>query len=112
MLNGTAQKHVLDNKNGTKTFEKATLSTCPIDKRSWHLSSSSVTMKKGDAFGDAWNDVLYIGKVPVFYTPYAHFPITNKRRSGLLVPSAGFSTSTGISYAQPIYLNLATNYDA
>ncbi|NLK84564.1 MAG: LPS assembly protein LptD [Aeromonadales bacterium] len=112
MLNGTALKHVLDNKNGTKTFEKATLSTCPIDKRSWHLSSSSVTMKKGDSFGDAWNDVLYIGKVPVFYTPYANFPITNKRRSGLLVPSAGFSTSKGISYAQPIYLNLATNYDA
>lgn len=112
ILNGTAKSHSLDNKTGTKIFKQATISTCPTEKKAWHLWSSSVEMKKGDSFGSAWNDVLFIGDVPVFYSPYVNFPITKKRQSGLLIPTVSYSNGDGISLSQPIYLNLATNYDA
>ncbi len=112
VLNGDAEEYELDNQKGTKVLKKATLSGCPTDKRSWHLYSSSVEIEDGDSFGSAWNDVFFVGSVPVFYTPYANFPITNKRKTGLLPASVEYSTGSGFGYELPIYLNLAPNYDA
>ncbi|MGN1281222.1 MAG: LPS-assembly protein LptD [Succinivibrio sp.] len=112
VLSGTAESMVINNKAGTKTLKGATISGCPAHKRSWHLSSSSFEIEKDDYFASAWNDVLYLGNVPVFYTPYANIPITKKRRSGLLPISLEYSSGNGFSYTAPIYLNLAPNYDA
>lgn len=112
VLNGDAKTYEFNNEKGTKVLKKATLSGCPADKRSWHMYSSSVEIDDGDSFGSAWNDVFYLGKVPVFYTPYANFPITNKRKTGLLPASVEYSTGNGFGYELPIYLNLAPNYDA
>ncbi|MDU7785758.1 MAG: LPS assembly protein LptD, partial [Aggregatibacter aphrophilus] len=39
-------------------------------------------------------------------------PIGDRRRSGLLVPSAGHSSRDGYFYAQPVYWNIAPNLDA
>lgn len=112
VMNGEAKEHVNDGVEKTKLFKKATLSGCPIDRRSWHLYSSSISMKEGDSFGEAWNDVFFMGPVPVFYTPYANFPITNERKSGLLPAMVEYKSGSGLSYELPIYLNLAPNYDA
>lgn len=97
---------------GSKTYKGATISGCPVDKRSWHFYSTTFKTEKDAYFGDAWNDVLFLGKVPVFYTPYAQIPLTKKRHSGLLPVSLEYKSGEGISYSAPIYLNLATNYDA
>lgn len=112
VISGTAKSLVIDNKKGTKTLKGATVSGCPIHKRSWHLSSSTFEIEKDDYFASAWNDVLYLGGIPVFYTPYANIPITKKRRSGLLPVSVEYNSGNGFSYSAPIYLNLAPNYDA
>lgn len=112
VYNGTADEFESNNADGTKILTGATLSACPISKQSWHIYSSSIEIDKDSSFGSSWNDVLFIGKVPVFYTPYANFPVTNKRRSGLLPIEIGYRSGSGISYELPIYLNLATNYDA
>ena len=111
LLNGTAKSLVNDDKKKHKIFKKATISTCPIERRSWHLWSSTIEMQDGDSFGDSWNDVLFIGDVPVFYTPYAVFPITNERRSGILNAAIGYNSADGFEGSLPIYLNLAPNYD-
>ena len=55
---------------------------------------------------------LRIGKVPVMYVPWFMFPIDERRRTGLLFPSFSKSDRNGFDYRQPIYLNLAPNYDA
>src|SRR3546814_9428409 len=55
---------------------------------------------------------LRVGKVPVLYVPWFPFPIDNRRRTGLLYPGIGSSGRNGFDYRQPIYLNLAPNYDA
>ncbi len=112
VLNGDAEEYEFNNEKGTKVLKRATLSGCPADKRSWHMSSTSVEIDDGDSFGSAWNDVFYVGKVPVFYTPYANFPITNKRKTGLLPASVEYNTDEGFGYELPLYLNLAPNYDA
>ena len=49
--------------------------------------------------------------VPVFYWPWLRFPIDDRRHTGLLSPTIGFS-SDGFDYAQPFYWNIAANQDA
>jgi LPS-assembly protein len=55
---------------------------------------------------------LRIGKVPVLYVPWFPFPTDDRRQTGLLYPSINMSGRNGFDWKQPIYLNLAPNYDA
>ena len=50
--------------------------------------------------------------MPVFWTPYATFPLSDKRKSGLLVPRVRISNSTGFDLTIPYYFNIAPNHDA
>ena len=43
--------------------------------------------------GHAYNMILKYKNVPVFYSPFVSFPLSDKRQSGLLTPS--FSTGNG-----------------
>jgi len=63
------------------------------------------------AFGTAWNARITFMHVPIFYSPYLSFPITDARKTGLLAPHAGRSSSSGFFLAVPYYFNLAPNYD-
>ena len=54
---------------------------------------------------------LRVGKVPVLYMPWFMFPTDERRRTGLLFPSISNSSRNGFDWRQPIYLNLAPNYD-
>ena len=49
--------------------------------------------------------------VPV-YLPWVQFPIDSRRKTGLLFPDIGSDSRGGIDITQPIYFNLAPNYDA
>ena len=62
--------------------------------------------------GVARNATIRIGKVPVMYVPWFMFPIDERRRTGLLYPQLSLSGRNGFDWKQPIYLNLAPNYDA
>ncbi len=90
----------------------ATYSTCPPDARSWELRAQRIDVNTDTGMGLAHNATLRVGKVPVLYVPWFPFPIDNRRRSGLLYPGIGSSSRNGFDYRQPIYLNLAPNYDA
>ena len=58
------------------------------------------------------NAQLKVKNVPVFYFPWIKFPVNDRRSSGLLFPTVHNNSSNGFDYAQPIYWNLAANYDA
>ena len=60
----------------------------------------------------AHSALLRFGELPVLYTPYLSFPTSNKRKSGFLMPLAGYTNVSGFDFAFPYYLNLAPNYDA
>ena len=108
---GSAQLITVDGKAKSSVIEDLSFSTCPVDDNAWRVESSRVEIEQDESFGSAYNSVLYIQDVPVFYLPYINFPITNKRKSGLLYPNISISSDNGFDYEQPIYFNLAPNYD-
>jgi LPS-assembly protein len=61
--------------------------------------------------GTATHAVIKIKDVPIIYTPYITYPIDGKRRTGLLWPSIAVSDE-GVDITQPIYLNIAPDWDA
>ena len=85
---------------------------CEPGNEEWKITSSSVQVDDNAKFGTARNAVLRVQGVPIFYTPYIRFPVTNERMSGWLFPDVGRSQTNGTDIAVPYYLNLAPNYDA
>jgi len=95
-----------------KVFQKGTYTTCDANREAWRLNAREVTLHEDEGVGVARHTWLEIGDVPVFYTPYINFPIDDRRKSGLLVPSWGSSQNSGTEISAPYYWNIAPNYDA
>jgi LPS-assembly protein len=93
-------------------MEGATFSTCPPGQRQWEFAASRIDVDQEEGMGSARNATLRLGGVPILWLPYVKFPIDDRRRTGLLVPKIGYDSEDGFEYEQPIYLNLAPNYDA
>lgn len=89
----------------------ATFTTCPGDHPSWLMASKEISINQEDGWGEAWNTTFKLGNIPVLWVPYVTFPIIDKRKSGLLFPKFGSTSIYGTYYSQPIYFNLAENYD-
>ncbi|WP_368422956.1 LPS-assembly protein LptD [Marinobacter sp.] len=89
------------------------LTTCAPDQNDWSIVASDIHLDQGEGFGTARNVRLRIKDVPVFYWPYASFPIDDRRKTGFLYPSFGTSNAgSGAYLSVPYYLNLAPHYDA
>jgi LPS-assembly protein len=110
-LRGTATRLSQD-EQGTLSVSRGRFTRCEPGDDSWTLSSKSVEIERGATHGVARNAVLRVGKVPVLYTPYIRFPVTDERLSGFLFPVLGYDQKDGADLALPYYLNLAPNYDA
>lgn len=89
------------------------LTTCGPHQNDWALVASDIHLNQSEGFGTARNLRLEVKDVPVFYWPYASFPIDDRRKSGFLYPSFGTSnTGSGGYLSVPYYLNLDPSYDA
>ncbi|MBO3701725.1 MAG: LPS assembly protein LptD, partial [Candidatus Accumulibacter sp.] len=86
-------------------------SSCAPSQRMWELRAQRIDVDSEEGFGVARNAVLRMGKVPVLYVPWFKFPVDDRRQTGLLYPSVSMSGRNGFDWRQPIYLNLAPNYD-
>lgn len=98
--------------SGIIKIHKGTYSACPPPTNFWHLSANNMTLNHNTGRGEAYNAFLYLGNMPVFYTPYFSFPIDNRRKTGFLYPTFGHSTNSGYELGVPFYWNIAPNYDA
>lgn len=108
---GNAQRIELSKEEGIK-LEDVSFTTCPAGQEDWQMVASTIQLRPGEIWGEAKNARFYLMDVPVFYLPYFRFPVTDQRQSGLLFPKISSSDSTGLSYEQPLYWNIADNYDA
>ncbi len=97
---------------GVTTIEKGEISTCTPGHRDWWLRSDLIRLDQNTGRGEAIHSVLYTHSIPLVYIPYLNFPIDDRRQSGLLIPVFGSSSTNGVLFSLPIYLNLAPNYDA
>ena len=108
--NGGADRISLNDDRGA--LYGATYSTCDPRQRAWELRAREIDIDLAKGRGVARNATLRVGKVPVLYVPYFPFPTDDRRQTGLLYPSISSSSRNGFDWRQPIYLNLAPNYDA
>ena len=93
-------------------LNSVTYSTCDPEDNFWKLSAGSIHLDHEKEQGSARNVVLRIKDMPVFYTPYISFPLSDKRKTGFLYPNFGTSRRSGFDVRTPYYLNLAPNMDA
>ena len=109
--NGSANKIMITDSGNNIAMQRSTYTECPLGDNSWELRASEINVDNVDESAEAYNATLYFKDVPIFYMPYFTYPISDKRRSGLLFPSFGSSLENGITYSQPVYWNIAPNYD-
>ena len=95
----------------------ATYTTCERgDEKSWQpawvLSASTFKFDRETETGQATGAVLRFKNVPILALPTFSFPLSNKRKSGLLPPTFNVDSVSGVMLEQPYYLNIAPNRDA
>jgi LPS-assembly protein len=99
---------------GPELYEasKAQYTSCVAPNNDWYLRSDEIEIDKLRKVGTAHNASIYFLGVPVMYTPWLEFPLSNERKSGFLTPTIGSTQIRGFEFSAPYYFNLAPNYDA
>ena len=95
----------------------ASYTTCERDneaswKPAWVLSGTSFKFDLETETGEAKGAVLRFMDVPILAAPTLSFPLSDKRKSGLLPPTVSLDSTSGSVLSQPYYLNIAPNRDA
>ena len=95
----------------------ATYTTCERDDEAswrpdWVLRASTIHLDNEEEVGTAEGAVLEFKGLSVLPIPYITFPLSDKRKSGLLPPTISIDSRDGVAYSQPYYWNIAPNRDA
>ena len=99
-------------KEGAADVAAGSSSCTDSGKPAWELRADKVSFDNLAETGDATNVQLRFMDVPILAAPALSFPLTDKRKSGLLPPSIALDSASGFEYTQPIYWNAAPNWDA
>ena len=114
--NGTARRiDFIDDKR--LVARNATFTTCErSDEKTWEpawvLSGTSFKFDQEADTGEATGAVLRFKNVPILAFPTISFPLSDKRKSGLLPPTFNLDSTSGVEVSQPYYFNIAPNRDA
>lgn len=98
--------------DGIIYVDDATYTSCEPGSSDWDLVTTEIKVNVNNRIVSARNVRLHVNDWPVFYLPWIRFSLSEDRASGLLFPNIRTSNDNGLDFAQPIYLNLAPNYDA
>ncbi len=115
-VKGDASKVEFANQVQT-TAHDVRYSTCPRPPGehwlpAWMLRSKRVELDHVEEVGEAYNAVLEFKGVPLLASPYLTFPISSKRKSGLLPPTLNADNINGVEVTLPWYWNIAPDHDA
>ncbi|MCP5153673.1 MAG: LPS-assembly protein LptD [Ectothiorhodospiraceae bacterium] len=108
---GTAERIVLSGEDVMRV-RRGTYTTCNPDDEMWVLEARDLDLDRGDDEGVARDVWVRFGGVPIFWSPYLTFPLSDARKSGFLIPSFRLSGSSGAELTVPYYFNLAPEFDA
>lgn len=90
---------------------QGTYSTCEGPDPDWYLESNTMHLDSGKDVGTAGPTVIYFKGVPIIGTPYMSFPLSDARKSGVLAPTMGTTSTGGFEVMAPYYFNIAPNRD-
>lgn len=82
--------------------EEAEYTTCRDCPESWSIFGKQITITIGQ-YVTLKHAFIKVNGVTAMYVPYIVFPIKQKRETGLLFPSIGFSSDEGFRYQQPFF---------
>ncbi len=80
-------------------------------KPAWKIQAKQIELNQDTGRGVTRGTKLYVKDVPVLAIPYFNFPIDDRRTTGILTPTFGYTNDGGAQLGVPVYLNLAPNYD-
>ena len=95
----------------TYITQKSIVSSCNTQDPDWKIVFTTGEFDKENKWLHLYNPVFYANDIPVLYLPYFSFTTDKTRRTGLLKPEFGMSSSEGFHYIQPIYFAPDVNYD-
>ena len=84
---------------------------CDSGPAPWKFSADQMDLT-ADGLGSIKNGYFYVLDVPVFYLPYAFFPLKTERQTGFLFPNFGSSTDEGYRFQQPFFWAISKSTDA
>lgn len=98
-------------------IRNATYTTCqrkpgPSWMPDWILRAASIRIDNEEEVGQASGAVLSFMDVPILPIPSLSFPLSEKRKSGVLPPTMGLDNLNGLELTIPWYWNIAPNRDA
>lgn len=100
-------------KKGEKEYaiDRAAFTTCDAPIPEWCFKGKDLDIITGDRI-KARDVTFNIKNSPVLYSPYFSTSINNERKTGFLMPGAGYVKSKGIHYEQSFFWAIAENRDA
>jgi LPS-assembly protein len=100
------------NQDGTLKLANVGYTTCPAESEDWIIEASDIELDSKTGIGTAHGVRLRFKGVPILYSPYLSFPISDARKSGILAPEFGSTGRSGNEISLPYYWSIAENYDA
>ena len=94
------------------TATDVTYTTCNPGEPDWRITAREVEIDRVEDVGTARDTWLEFKGQRVFHLPWISFPLSDRRKSGLLTPTFGTSGPGGAEVTLPYYFNLAPNHDA
>lgn len=105
-------EHVSFGPSKVLLLENSTYTTCMPGNEDWAFHADSIELDGKESVGEARNVTVRFKDVPIFYSPYLNFPLSDRRKTGFLLPSYGSSEDTGVELTVPYYWNIAPDKDA
>ena len=94
------------------SLDNATYTTCPADNEDWLLKMKGLEIDRDRQVGVAQHARVEFLGLPILYSPWIDFPLSDQRKSGFLAPLFGGTTKGGSELTLPYYWNIAPNHDA
>ena len=107
---GSAERLELEGENQFRFFN-GTWTSCKPERPDWYVRANELQLDYDREVGEAKGGTLVFKGLPLGYLPWADFPLSDSRRSGVLSPTFGTSNKVGVDLSVPYYFNLAPNYD-
>ena len=93
-------------------FTNATYTTCRPGQEDWRMEASELELDFDGEEGTARNPRLRFFEVPILASPWATFPLGDRRKSGILAPYYAQTSTRGFEFGLPYYWNIAPEHDA
>ena len=100
------------NQEGRLQLADVSYTTCPPGSNDWIIEADEIDLNSQTGVGKARDVKLRFQGVPIIWSPYLSFPLSDARKSGVLTPEIGSTGRSGNELSVPYYWNIRENMDA